>query len=190
MVILGIILGVLGLIAGILSAILAYFTFVDPRKRLTIYLNDIAAWESLHTTLGGHDEVWRYAKHPEFAIEIKDDSRDWDAGAKEPWMAMPLPDPKKTMYMVHVTINGTVLYAEKFIALDGWRYFIPLPRIDPGGLGDESRDDDATDVVDNRTFFYDDVQLKLSRIIGKFHNDKSIEEFAKLNNIAIGRIEK
>ncbi len=179
--IVGIVLGVLGLLASLMGSILAYFTYVDPRKRLISYLRKEHNWERISTTLGGSDEIWRYKKHPEFVVEVKDDSRAWDQGAIEPWMTMSLPDKNKSVYMVHATVSGVVLYAEQFIALDGWRYFVPIPRIKM----DERIDLGEADEEDKRKFFYDEVQVLLAKLIGKLHGDKSIEEFAKHSNIAL-----
>lgn len=182
--IIGIVLGILGLLASMIGSVLAYFTFVDPRKRLSSYLGKVDNWESVSTSIGGHEAIWRYNKHPEFVIEIKDDSRDWDSEVTEPWMTMPLRDLKITMYMVHATINGTVLYAEKFIALDGWRYFVPLPRIKTTN-NREHEDYDSDKNEDAREFYFDETQVQLSRIIGKFHGEKSIEVFAKHSKIKV-----
>lgn len=167
--ILGLILGILGLAGTILTAI----TFVNPKVRVDFYLNKHDKWEEVHLNLGGGGSLWRYQPHPEFTIEQQDDSEKWGFDVTESWMKYPLPDPSKHTYMVHVKASGIVIYAEKFITLDGGRYFVPLPRVK------------YHEEKENNEYFYVPLQIKIARIIGTYYRMDSIDEFIKHNEIEI-----
>lgn len=167
--VLGIILGILGLLGTILTVI----TFVNPKLRVNYYLQKYNKWEEVHLNLGGGNSLWRFKPHPEFTIEQQDDSEEWDFGVTESWMKYPLPDPSKHTYMVHVKAGSTVIYAEKFITLDGGRYFVPLPRVK---YHEQKKDNE---------YFYVPLQVRIARIIGTYYRMDSIDEFIKHNEIEI-----
>jgi len=171
--IISLIVGGLGLLASIIGSVLAYFTFINPKKRTDYYLRDTENWEEVHLGLRGSNSLWRYKKHPEFTIEQQDESDPWDYNKTEKWMKYPLPDPSKTTYMMHVKAGNIVVYAELFITLDGGRYLVPLPRVE------------YHKVKEDNEYFYTPLQVKIGDIVGNFYSMKSLDEFIEKNEIEI-----
>lgn len=171
--VISLIIGALGLVASIASVILTYFTFINPKKRVDCYLKNAKKWEQIHLGLHGGNSLWRYKKHPEFAIEQQEGTKEWDYLVTEKWMKYPLPDPSKRSFMMHIKAGSIVVYAEEFITLDGGRYLVPLPRVE---YHNKKQDNE---------YFYTPLQLKIGRIIGSFYSMSSLDEFIEKNEIEI-----
>lgn len=174
MEIVGIIIGLVGLITIPLS----FLTYISPKHRVNRYLRSPAKWKEVSLDLDGDDYLWQYVPHPEFEIRTLNDSHEWDYGVTERWMRYPLPDPTKRTYMVHVKAGDVVVYAERFISLDGGRYFVPLPRVK---YHDEKEDNE---------YYYEPLQLRISRVIGRYYRMSSVEEFIRLNEIEVRQAQK
>jgi hypothetical protein len=173
MVILSIVLALLGLVATIVGLYVTYITYINPEIRLSWYLKDIDGWEEVNFDFSDKKSFWRYKKHPEFTIIQQENGIDWDSDADEPWMIYPFPDPNKKTYEIYIKSNRTLILKEVFITLDGSRYFVPLPRVAYGETIDENR------------YYYTRWQIKISKVIGRYYRMKSVEEFARENNIKI-----
>ncbi len=176
--ILSIVLGILGLIASILSILFAYITYVTPLKRFKWYLKDPNGWKRISSRVEGQTEYLQYAKHPEFTI-VETFDRDWET--EEPWIkGIRWPDKKMLQYNVELRVNNQTVRTENFLVLDGWRIYVPIPHIESsdGGIEIDSKED-------TRVFYYDEIQILLAGVIGKFHGDKDIKDFSVKQAIKI-----
>lgn len=163
--IVSIIFGILGLIATLASLWFAYITYANPMLRFKKYLRNIVNWQLTSSRFNDSFEYYRYSKHPEFTMEYRKD-QGWDR--EEPWIKrVHRPDPNLFQYEVALKLNGVVIHTENFMAMDGWRYFVPIPRVEYAASGNE---------VDN-SYYYDNIQAAIARVIGKFHLDKRLEDF-------------
>ena len=157
------VLGILGLVLSLIAFYFTYITFVNPLIRFKKYLGHTEDWERF-LGLEDHISIYRHKKHPEFQIVI-----DWDkevvSGFKEEWvMDYPWRDrDNNCSYFVRLELNGLMLQREMFVGLDGYRYFVPVPR--------------TYIVNDERFFYYDALQIRLAKIIGKFDYYRNIYEF-------------
>ncbi len=168
----GWVLAIAGLIASITGTCLAYFTYVSPIIRIKAYLRRPEGWEKVFTDVRGTNFHWRYSRHPEFVIQEDnyDNSRYWDR--TEHWMP-PCPDQGKTSNMVHVKVNGQIVLVEEFISLDGGRYFVPLPRRA------------VHDKENGNEYWYSELQVNISRIVGEYYHDGTIEKFIDKQKIPV-----
>lgn len=170
------VISVVGLIATSIGAWLAYVTFISPLRRFKWYLRKPDKWEKEFEAKGS--EFYRPKQHPEFQIVRSENPTV--TGFTQPWMKK-YPDMEHNQsYIVEVRFHGTFLMSELFIALDGWRYFVPVPRVESAGLPPHLSTD-----KDTRTFHYDELQVRLSRIIGDYYRMDTIEQFAKAHKIPI-----
>ncbi len=176
---LSIILGILGLSASILSIWFAYITYVTPIKRFKWYLKNKSGWKNISSRSENRVEFLQYTKHPEFIIVETSDS-DWHT--VEPWISgMARPDKNMVSYQIELKANNQTVYTENFLSLDGMRIYVPIPHITPSDIeqvGFESEEDP-------REFYYDDIQMLLGRVIGKFHGYAGVEDFAAKQKIKI-----
>ena len=170
--ILGIVIGILGLLASIAGTYLAWISFVDPMQRFEKYLKDPNGWEKF---IGIEDHIYfyRYKKYPNFRIVI-----DWNKAIErdfsEEWMNnIPISDKKNNAsYIVSMEVNSMLIDKELFVSLDGHRYFVPVPNrfiVNDGIM----------------TFFYNQRQVQLANIVGKYFFEKDIFKFAKRTLIDI-----
>lgn len=170
--ILGIVIGIFGLAASIVGTYLAWISFVNPMRRFKKYLKNQNGWEKF---IGIEDHIYfyRYRKYPNFQITI-----DWDkeivANFYEEWIDNLLISDKdnNASYIVGIEINSILMDKELFVSLDGHRYFVPVPnRI----IAKEGK----------ANFFYSQRQVQLANIVGRYHFEKNIFEFAKNADINI-----
>lgn len=163
--ILGLILGIVGLIGTCLTLL----TYLNPMLRFRWYMRKPQNWETLAADVQD-DGFYRHNRHPEFIIERTDRSERWER--PEPWMHE-YPDPNKWASMVHLKISGQLLAAERFISLDGGRYFVPVPKVIYAKGGKE----------EDNIYYYSRLQQQICRIIGSYHRTQSIEAFMKEHGI-------
>jgi hypothetical protein len=160
---------ILGFIATITGSILAIATYISPSWRLKFYIKKTKNWRKIY--IGRIEHEWQYKNHPEFSIEIENESREWQT--TESWMRS-YPDPSKYATLVKVKVNGQVLYTEEFISLDGGRYFVPVPKRRIVG-----------ETEANNIYWYTPLQVNLSRIVGTYYRSDSIEDFMSNHNLDI-----
>lgn len=160
---------ILGLFVSLVAGFLTFVTYISPIWRLKYYIKKPKGWKQVF--VGREESYWQYSSHPEFRIEIDDESREWQR--KEHWMTM-YSDEMKSSCLVKVSANGQPLIVEEFIYLDGSRYFVPLPKRKVIGENEE----------DNQ-YWYTLLQLDLARIIGKLYFDKTFEDFMKRHNLQV-----
>ncbi len=160
---------ILGFIATIVGSLLAIFTYVSPVFRLKHYLKRTKKWKKVYIDRIKYN--WQYKNHPEFTIEIDDESNDW--GTTESWMNY-YPDSSKSASLVRVRANGQVLFIEEFISLDGGRYFVPLPKRE---IISESETDNY--------YYYTSIQVMLARIVSYYYRGNNIEDFISNHNLEI-----
>ena len=171
--ILSTILGILGLLATLAGLWFSYITFVTPMKRYKRYLKDTDSWAFTSSRFNESYEFWQYTIHPEFTIELKNDG-EWNR--EEPWVRrIHRPDPSLFMYEVALKMGGNIIHTERFLAMDGWRYFVPIPRVEYDDSGLE----------ENNFYYYDKLQILIFGIIGKLHMDKDIHSFMKHAGISL-----
>ena len=164
--VLGLLIGILGLVATLVGTYFTYISFVNPMVRFKKYLKRPENWEEFQG-IDNHLSFYRYKKYPNFQIVV-----DWDKeivkNFHEEWINDSL-YPDKTnngSYHVRLEANTTLLEKELFVSLDGHRYFVPVPKITILEKGE-------------REFYYDIQQIQLANIVGKYHFEKNIYEFAK-----------
>jgi hypothetical protein len=166
-------IGWLGLILTLATLPLAIITYISPKHRLNRYLNHPSKWKEIDLDLLGFKSIWQFTPHPEFTIKQLDDTEEWAYDAVEPWMTYHFPDSSKRTYRLHVRANDVVVYSELFISLDGGRYFVPLPRV--AYAKDKS----------GNNYYYEPIQIKISRIVGSYYRMSSIDEFINSNNLKV-----
>jgi hypothetical protein len=164
---------ILGLVATIIGSTLAFMTYISPIIRVRSYLKRKDKWEKVSFDLHGNSEAWRYKPHPEFTIEYTEEIKDWDRTITETWMKYPLPDPSKHSKKLQVKVNGQIILAEEFIALDGGRYFVPLPRVK---YAEEKKDN---------IYYYDEIQYLIGSIVGSYYRMESLDEFVKHQELTV-----
>lgn len=176
---LSIILGILGLSASILSIWFAYITYVTPIKRFKWYLKNKSGWSNISSRSENKVEFLQYAKHPEFTI-VETFDRDWET--EEPWIkGIVRPDKYMASYQVELKFNNQTICTGNFLSLDGMRIYVPIPHIMPIDMEQVDFDSEG----DTREFYYDDIQVLLARVIGKFHGYAGVEDFAAKQKIKI-----
>ena len=171
---------ILGLIASIVGGVLAFFTFISPLVRLKWYLKKTKKWKKVYSNQYKYN--WQYEKHPEFVIEVDEESRDWST--TESWMTH-YPDNHKSTSFVKAMANGQILLTENFISLDGHRYFVPVPKravIKDVGIGSNE--------IPEYKYWYTTVQVKLARIVSDYYRVNTIEEFMDSHGLIIGKEEE
>ena len=142
------------------------------------YLKDPNSWKKISSRVEGQTEYLQYIKHPEFTI-VETFDRDW--GSEEPWIkGIMRPDKKMFQYNVELRVNNQTIRTENFLALDGWRIYVPIPHIESGDEGIEMGSKEDTQI-----FYYDEIQISLAGTIGKFHGDKDIKDFSDKQKIKI-----
>lgn len=165
--ILSLAIGILGLLASIIGTYISYISFINPKIRFQKYLKKLEDWEKFQG-IENHLDFYRHKKYPTFQIII-DWNKELVEGFHEEWINSGL-YPDKTnnaSYYVRLEANGILLDKELFVSLDGHRYFVPVPKI-------ESRTEE-----DERRFYYDDQQIQLSKIVGRYYLGKDIYDFVK-----------
>jgi len=167
--VLSLIIGILGLVATLAGTYFGYISFVNPMVRFNKYLKKPSNWEKF-IGIESHIYFYRYKRYPNFQIVI-----DWDKVVVENFHEEWINDamfPDKTNNMsryVQLVVNGMLLEKEVFVSLDGHRYFVPVPRTAIPDSGSEER-----------IFYYDERQIQLVNIIGKFYFDgQDIYDFVK-----------
>lgn len=161
------ILGILGLVTGLVGMWFAYITYSNPMVRFRWYLQHKNNWKQIFPRAEGQNDYYHYMKHPEFCIEEVDD-RKWDR--EEPWITKTLrPDKNLHSYQIALKVNGNIIHTENFIFMDGGRYYVPIPRVEYAGTNTES----------DNIYYYDKTQILLAGVLGKYHNDKNLEEFCE-----------
>lgn len=162
---LSILLGILGLIATLIGSGLAYISFVNPMIRFKWYLKNNDKWKTIFPRVKGLSEYYQYSKHPEFTIEEVYD-RPWERD--EPWMKNILrPDPACHASQIALKVSGNIIHTENFLAMDGGRIFVPIPKVIYK----------KTDNEEDNIYYYDDIQVLLAGLIGKYHIYKTLEGF-------------
>ena len=169
---LSLILGILGLIGTIVSTGFAIVVYVSPMFRFKHYLRNKDAWVRIHLRAGGGDGYLQHSRHPEFTITESEDTREWSRD--EPWMKKIMrPDKSAGSRKVHLNVNGVVIWSGDFIFLDGYRIFVPVPKVEYAETGKE----------DDNTYYYDKVQVLVANVIGKFHNYQNLGDFCLKTSI-------
>lgn len=172
-VLFGYIFGFFGLITGLVGMWFSYITYSSPMIRFKWYLKHKKNWKQIFPRAKGQSEYYQYYKHPEFCIEEFDD-RKWDR--EEPWISKTIrPDKNLHSYQVALKVNGNIIHTENFIYMDGGRYYVPIPNVEYAGTGNE----------DDNIYYYDKTQVLLAGVLGKYHNDKCLEEFCRLSGIKL-----
>lgn len=132
------------------------------------------SWTNIHLRAGGDDGYLQHNRHPEFTINESEDTRDWQRD--EPWMKKIMrPDKSVGSRKVYLKVNGVVIWSGDFMFLDGYRIYIPVPRVKNTQTGKE----------EDFVYYYDHVQLLLAKVIGKLHGYKTIEELCSKTGIRI-----
>lgn len=168
------IFGIFGLLAGLVGMWFSYITYTSPMVRFRWYLKHKNNWKQVFPRAEGQSDYYQYLKHQEFTIEEVDDRR-WDH--EEPWITKTLrPDKNLHSYQVALKVNGNIIHTENFIFMDGGRYYVPIPRVEYA----------HTDNENDNIYYYESIQVLLADVLGKYHNDKSLEEFCKLSGILLG----
>lgn len=171
MELLSLILGILGLIATIVGSGLAYMTYISPMIRFKCYLKHKNNWKIIHPRVEGLSDYYQYSEHPEFTIEEISDRR-WDRD--EPWMKRIMrPDKNCISYQIALRANGNIVHTESFLFMDGGRIYVPIPN----AIYSKSKSEE------DNTYYYDEIQVLLAGVLGKYHNDRSLEGFC--NSAAI-----
>jgi hypothetical protein len=170
--ILSLMIGILGLVATLVGTYFAYISFINPMVRFKKYLKNPENWEKFQG-IEDYLSFYRHKKYPNFQIVI-----DWDKelvkNFHEEWINDGL-YPDKTnnaSYCVRLEANAMLLDKELFVSLDGHRWFVPVPRVKM-----------SRTKKDEREFYYDDRQIQLANIVGRYHfEDKNIYDFAKMQS--------
>lgn len=168
--VLGLILGILGLLATCAGLYISYVSYINPMKRFTKYLSKPEGWERANKD--AHLTVFRYKKQPGFQI-----TSNWNEvvteGFTESWIR-DYPDREhNSSYYVTLEANGVFLLKELFVTLDGGRGFVPVPKIKLVGKNKK------------RHFYYNQLQIRLARIISSYPLEDSIEKFASTQKVEI-----
>jgi hypothetical protein len=170
--ILSLILGILGLIGTIVSLGFAIVVYVSPMLRFKLYLRNKAAWVNIQLRAGGDDGYLQHSRHPEFTITESEDSRNWDRD--EPWMKKIMrPDKSAGSRKVYLNVSGVVVWSGDFMFLDGYRIYVPVPKVDYADTANE----------EDNTYYYDKVQILVAKVIGKFHIYNNLNEFCSKASI-------
>jgi len=162
--ILSTILGILGLIATLVGTYFTYISFINPIQRFRKYLKSPASWEEFE---GIEDilSIYRHKKYPNFRIII-----DWDKkiveNFHEEWIKNYPDMAHNSSYYVQLEANSMLLEKELFVSLDGGRIFVPMPRITILKNGE-------------RNFYFDNQQIQLANIVGKYYLENDLYEFVK-----------
>jgi hypothetical protein len=171
---LSIILGILGLIGTIVSLVFAIVVYVSPMFRFKLYLRNKNAWVNIHLRAGGDDGYLQHSRHPEFTITESEDSRKWDRD--EPWMKKTIrPDKNSGSRKVYLNVSGVVVWSGDFMFLDGYRIYVPVPKVDYA----------ETENEEDNTYYYDEVQILVANVIGKFHIYNNLNEFCSKTGICM-----
>lgn len=165
--IISLLIGLVGLIATLIGTYLTYISIVNPIIRFEKFLKKPQNWEKFDG-VDNNIYTYRYKKYPNFQIVI-----DWDKEITkeftEDWMSYFADSTNNATYYVKLEVNGMILDKEWFVSLDGYRYFVPVPKIKR--LGEQKK------------YFYDIKQVYISNIVGKYSlNEKDIYDFAKNQN--------
>lgn len=164
---LSIILGILGLVATLVGSGLAYIAFVNPMVRFKWYLKKKDNWRTIFPRVEGLSEYSQYSKHPEFTIEEIYDRR-WERD--EPWMKKVIrPDKSCHASQIALKVSGNIIHTENFLSMDGSRIFVPIPKVDTKG-----KDKEAEFI-----YYYDEIQILLAGLLGKYHIYDTLEKFCK-----------
>ena len=114
-------------------------------------------------------EVWLSREDSSFRIEVSNDLTSFD----ESWTKK-YPNKAAKRCPVYLKASGVTLKEITFILLDGGQYFVPMPKV----LVDENGE---------QVFQWEggSLEILVSKIIGKYHNDKNILDVAKYCGIEI-----
>lgn len=160
----GILLSFLGVFLGFLGVALTFVTFFTPAVTLRFALSSVKRWHQI--SFGEFDKkLYRNSFLSGFVIEV-DNSEAITENFEEPWMeALYRPDKNASTYRVKVMFNGLPVLSEVFLAYDGGRNFIPLPKY--------SR-------IGERTYLtFDETQKQLAKIVGATYRDEPFEDIYK-----------
>ena len=115
-------------------------------------------------------ETWTADNNAMFQIEIGHDSRPFS----ERW-TRGFPDPNSSCYTVYLKINRVPFRELPFVALDGARINVPVPKCIPV----------AEDVV----YVWDpnDISFLVGKVIGTYYIHNGIEQLAKRCGVEIPR---
>jgi hypothetical protein len=147
--------------------------------------DSFAKWKSLlqnsqwtnQELSGAHDNitVWTSVEDPVYQIEnsyeVENERLD------EPWVKG-FPDPHVAIYIVNLKVSGQIVKQERFVSLDGGRYFVPLPNVETNDEVSESAE---------LTYCYRRTSLcyLLGNVIGRYYYLKNLDNFARHKGIAI-----
>ena len=166
---------ILGLLASIVGGVLAIFTFISPFVRLKWYLKKADKWKKVY--LDRYKYNWQYKNHPEFTIEVDEESQDWST--TESWMTH-YPDSHKSTSFVKAMVNGRILLTENFISLDGGGYFVPVPK-----RAVVKEIEIGSDEIPEYKYWYTTIQVELARIVSSYYRMHTIEEFMESHHLAV-----
>jgi uncharacterized protein YacL (UPF0231 family) len=161
------ILAMSGLIASVIGIWFSYITYTSPMIRFKWYLKRKDNWKMIFPRVKGISDYHQYSKHPEFTLEEVYDRR-WERD--EPWMKKVIrPDPACHASQIALKVNGNIVHTENFISMDGGRITVPIPKLDTKGQDKEEK----------FVYYYDEIQILLAGLLGKYHIYDSLEDFCK-----------
>lgn len=153
------------LVASLFYALIKYLPLFNKEKsvikQFKKYLQKPEKWEKkLHRT----HEYWIYKEHPLFQIETGENIVE---DFREKWMKKYPDMDHNRSFRVYLKYMNTIIDDYIFVALDGFRYIVPLPEREEGN------------------YFYraDSLQFLLANIVGSFYLYKTLEEFSLNHNI-------
>ncbi|MCF6765189.1 hypothetical protein L3V82_05350 [Thiotrichales bacterium 19S3-7] len=166
----GLLLGILGLIATLIGVWFSYISFVNPIKRFKKYVKNSNDWERFHR-IENLIDCFRHKKYPTFQLIIdydlvivKDFSEDWIGACPDKG--------SNASYHVQYKVNDMLFKTELFVLLDGGRNFVPVPRVEVN-----------QDQPNSRQFYYDIEQIQIANIVGKYHFEDNIYDYAMNHKI-------
>ena len=124
-----------------------------------------ADWQE--KSIGGAT-TWVCPSDTSLAIVVMDP----DENFIEPWTERH-PDPVGRRALVQLKVGASVIDELTFIHLDGFRIFVPMPRVVAHGA--------------TQLFFWesDSIEFSVARIVGSYYIHSSIEGVAKLSGVTI-----
>lgn len=133
----------------------------DIIKQFRSYLEIPNRWEKRFKST---EEYWVYKDNPLFQIET---GEELVGDFEESWMRA-YPDRNNNFsFKVYLKYMNPIVYDYTFVALDGVRYVVPLPK------------------RENQSYHYvkDSLEILISHIIGQYYRYKDIKGFASSHDI-------
>ena len=157
------VLGILGLIATVIGSYIAIVSYINPINRFKKYLKKSKNWE-ICVFVECNLKIYRNKRFPGYQIII-----DWNKplsnNFQEEWIRNYPDRNNNSSYFIRLEANGVYLMGELFVTLDGARTFVPVPR--------------RSTYNDEIKYWYDEIQVQLANIVGEFHLDENVIDFAK-----------